>query len=416
MKERRRKVFLISLFSFLLISGVVYLFLILTAIEDVKKRSYLVSNYTPGQRALLPIFKYLGMIENEKVSALGKSLLPEDYKKVDELMNSNNSLDSSSQSNDTNATSSTYSSNSKGSGGSSYVNSGSKASFKPTSKIEASLSGIGLGGGVVASQTQSLLSKGFSSLSGSKNITIDKKQSFQSGKVDNANTLVARLTYTKTSLGSALKSKSADGARLEWERGFSGSVKPHGKMFYKDGALELDKIKSGIVDLKFEDERGLHLPEVAPPKIESSVSPDKVKEILSNLANELAKSMINSLGNAITWGSFQNPTQTPAGVIAEGKAANNLTLADEEKIKAEIEKWKFEPDEKVVTTYFSCEMVNCEKLGISGSGFYHAYFPDGFVLTLTPEGKVVDYYYCVSSVNQEAFLANYQKYVLGVGN
>ena len=406
MKDRRKKVFLMSVLVFFLISGVVYLFLILTAVEEIKKRSYLVSNYTLRERALLPIFKYLKMIESESVSELAKTLIPADFKKVDEFLNSGSVSDSSSPT-DPNTTSSFSSKDSRV-----YDNYSREKPFKPSSKIESSLSGgLGATGGGNASQTFSSLSGDFSSGNVGKSISISKKTSSLSGSLSKENNLISRLNYTKTSLGSALKAKSADAARLDWERGFSGSVKPNNEMFYKDSALYLDKIKSGVADLKFQDEKGLSSPDVSAPKIESSVSPDKAKEIMENLAKDMAKSMINSLGNALEGYVFSgnDAKGSSDGVVDKEKAAN----LNEDVIKAEVEKWKFDPNENVVTTYFSCDIANCEKLGIDGGGFYKAYFPDGFVLTLNSSGKVLDYYYCVSPVNESAFLKNYEKYVLG---
>lgn len=423
MKDRRKKVFLMSIFSFLVIAGVVYIFLILTAVDEVKKKSYFVSNYSPANRALLPVFKYLKMIDSESVASLAKSLIPEDFKKVGDVFSSS-SFSSSASSDNLSSASSSGSSFS----GSAYTSSKryesysyDKTSFKPSSKLSSS---VGSGADSVSSggvsQTSSNLSDGFSG-SSVKNVSVNKNNVSETGGLKNdGNTLIARLNYTKSSLGSAIKSKSADAARLDWERGFSGSVKPEGGMFYRDNAIELDKIKSGVENLKFEDSKGLHEPAVSSPKIDSNVSSDKAKEMINNLAQDMAKSMINSLGNAISGGmggggaaEEEDPRQKKDSIIAEDPAADKLTKTDEDKIKQEVEKWKFDPNENVTTTYFSCQAVNCDKLGINGDGFYKAYFPDGFVLTLNNSGKVVDYYYCVSPVNESAFLENYQKYVVG---
>lgn len=420
MKDRRKKIFLMSFISFLIISGIVYVFLIFSAVEDIKKRSFFVSNYSGTQRALLPFFKYLGMIENESLSSLAKSLIPDDFEKVNDIFSSGNLTASSDLQNTNGITDHNSGDLSKSNNSSSNYSYQDKTSFKPSSKLEGGLSGVSsISGGGSSNTSHSL-----SSLSGSyqssrlKNVGVDKTH-FLNNQIKNSqseNSLIARLNYTKTSLGSALKSKSADGARLEWERGFSGSVKPQGSMFYKDSALELDKFKAGVADLKTENSKGLHTPDVSSPKIESNLSGDKAKEILNNLTQDIAKSMINSLGNAFA-SSGVSPTgreeEKEESIIADEPAANKLNKIDEEKIKQEVEKWKFEPGENVTTTYFSCSAVNCEKLGINGDGFYKAYFPDGFVLTLNSSGKVVDYYYCVSPVNEPAFLENYQKIVLG---
>lgn len=71
--------------------------------------------------------------------------------------------------------------------------------------------------------------------------------------------------------------------------------------------------------------------------------------------------------------------------------------------------WKLKPEEEMAVTFFPCEMVeeSCRRFKIKlEEGFYKAYFPDGFVLSLSSSGKVLEYYYCVSENNRIAFEEN----------
>ena len=417
MKDRRKKIFLMSMLSFLIISSIIYVFLIISAVDDIKGRSYMLSAYSAKQRALLPIFKYLGMVDtSHAISSLAKSLVPEDFKKVGEIFSSSSSQLPVNESS-AGVGSSDYAGG-KGSGKSRFYGQGGVKHFIPSSKLSSDIN-MGFSGGSEGSntsQSKSSLSGEFSSSAGTKKINISKNtfSSTDSQSQTNRNNLVARLNYTKSSLASAMKSNSADSARFNWERGFSGSVKPDGSMFYKGNAIEIDKIKSGVENLKFEEVDGLHEPQVPSPKIDSNTSPDKAKEMINNLLQDMAKSMINPLANAFGGGigSVKGDSRQNS-IIADDPAASNLSKADEEKIKSEVEKWKFYSDEKVVTTYLSCEVAICDKLGIKGNGVYQAYFPDGFVLTLNTDGKVIGHYYSVAPEHEAAFLENYQKYCVG---
>ena len=59
----------------------------------------------------------------------------------------------------------------------------------------------------------------------------------------------------------------------------------------------------------------------------------------------------------------------------------------------EIDAWKAYPAEAASRVYFFCAATNCEALGVTGEGYFKAYFPDGFVLQLDEAGDVLDCYY-----------------------
>jgi len=59
----------------------------------------------------------------------------------------------------------------------------------------------------------------------------------------------------------------------------------------------------------------------------------------------------------------------------------------------EIEAWKAYPGEAVNRVYFFCAATDCGSIGVSGAGYFKAYFPDGFVLHLDEAGDVLDCFY-----------------------
>lgn len=78
----------------------------------------------------------------------------------------------------------------------------------------------------------------------------------------------------------------------------------------------------------------------------------------------------------------------------------------------EVGMWKFNAEENVVTPYFPCSLVTnyCKERNIKEEGFYKAYFPDGFVLTLSLQGKILEHYYNPSPNNMSALLENWDAY------
>lgn len=79
---------------------------------------------------------------------------------------------------------------------------------------------------------------------------------------------------------------------------------------------------------------------------------------------------------------------------------------------AEAKLWALDLDKEIAITYFPCSMASnyCAKLGILGfeEGFYKAYFTDGFVLTLTGRGKVLESYYEVPQGKELIFKMHYK--------
>lgn len=80
------------------------------------------------------------------------------------------------------------------------------------------------------------------------------------------------------------------------------------------------------------------------------------------------------------------------------------TSQPDAEILREVSMWKLFPQEKVTISFFHCAMVqdHCKRLKVT-DGFFKAYFQDGFVLTLSRSGRVLEHYYSVSKNNEEAF-------------
>ncbi|GEM_PF-6025490 len=76
--------------------------------------------------------------------------------------------------------------------------------------------------------------------------------------------------------------------------------------------------------------------------------------------------------------------------------------------------WALDLDKDITVTYFPCSIAPgyCARLGILGSreGFYKAYFTDGFVLTLTADGRVLESYYEVPEGSKLIFKMQFKLY------
>jgi len=407
MKDRRKKVFLMSVLSFLFISGGIYIFFIIEAVNDIRTKPYFRTSFSARERALIPILKYLKIIDTEVVPNSGR-LTKEEIAKMDEIF-SYQEKETDNISNYDN-----YESYDK-SGDSKYNSSGIDKRYVPKSKLSSQLNSdtvsfSGKGSSQTQSSNKNTLSSSFSS-SESKNISVvyDKKQLTKIGNDGKSGDILSRLNDTKNILTSALKSKSADKARLDWDKGFVGSIKADNKMIYKDSALALDRVKGEVLSLKTDESKGLVAPEVGTPKKDNPMaSADQTKELMKSLIKDTMSSMINAIGNGIA-GGMSGGYGEQEDEVATTKGGNK----NDEIIQKELEKWKFDPSEKVETAFFPCGMIDCKSMGIEGGGIYKAFFPDGFVLSLNSQGGVLDYYYCVSPNNEDQFLANYQKYVVG---
>lgn len=88
------------------------------------------------------------------------------------------------------------------------------------------------------------------------------------------------------------------------------------------------------------------------------------------------------------------------------------SLQTENIVAREVNMWKFNTKEDVTTAYFPCTLATeyCKKLNIRDDGFYKAYFYDGFVLTLSLSGKILEHYYNPSPKNMNMLIKNWDVY------
>lgn len=86
-------------------------------------------------------------------------------------------------------------------------------------------------------------------------------------------------------------------------------------------------------------------------------------------------------------------------------------------VSKEASLWEFQDESDYAIVYFPCSMIDCIKLGVRGEGLYKVYFKDGFVLNISPSGKVINHYYYPSPNNLPAFekvISNYTQYKYGL--
>lgn len=325
MKDRRKKIFLMSIVMFLVISGGLYFFFMMKALSDIKARSYIIATYSPFKRAILPVLKYFNFVENDLK-------VPSRQKKDEEIpkfgddvienmvdMNDNANVDNKNN----------------------HLTFSPRKPFIPDSKLSHSLSGdIPSGSGSVGvphpsgGTLKNRVSQSFSNtvpkgISVSKQISDNNslKQSFAK-----PSTVISRLEETKVYALNALKNQSADGGRLDLERAFTGSIKPTGKMLYSGNAVELDRVKGKISDLKFTDEKGLKAPEVGAKLDKEASSKQKNEQSMKDLMKEMFESIMKDMTNSII-----NPA------IGTVNSVNPITLDQlPPKVKEQLDYWAIE--------------------------------------------------------------------------
>ncbi len=425
MKDRRKKVFLMSVLVFLLGSSTVYIFLIINAVNDLKTKSLWISEYTGAKRALLPVMKYLKIIEPENIANAFSLKSKEDAKHIDEVMGINNE-EGNRDGDIKNDVSSNSSGNYYGSG-KTYVSGGK--TYYPSSKLSGGLTSSieGGGGGTSTSYNPTSKLSGLMASSSPKGIGVEKKSSANpSYNIDKKGSVISRLNTTKSLLSSALTSKSADSGRLQWDKSFTGSIKADHKTMYGDETLVLDKMNANVADLKLTDEtKGLKAPEVGKPELEKNyLSKNETNDLLKSMIQSMASSMINPLSGGMKGGGGVEDLSSKGGDGGEENSIDPTKPIDENQLPPEIRKIIQESkwpgaNENVKAMFFPCGEVNCSALskesGVDVSkGIYKAYFPDGYVVSISADGKFLTSYYFIETPQEYAkMMENYQKYVLG---
>ncbi len=123
---------------------------------------------------------------------------------------------------------------------------------------------------------------------------------------------------------------------------------------------------------------------VVPRDWAAQVKPGNLRASLRALAKQRVKTSATP-----EWAEF--------GRLKAASLATRLSivsLGGKEKLADfEIDAWKTYPAEAVNTVYFFCAATDCGAIGVTGEGYFKAYFPDGFVLRLDEAGDVQDCYY-----------------------
>lgn len=74
----------------------------------------------------------------------------------------------------------------------------------------------------------------------------------------------------------------------------------------------------------------------------------------------------------------------------------------------EIANWKFYPEEECVSVLIPYEMLGAEYKRLYGDSVWKYYFKDGFVVTVSKQGKLLQAYYSVSEQHYEQFISNFK--------
>ena len=116
-------------------------------------------------------------------------------------------------------------------------------------------------------------------------------------------------------------------------------------------------------------------------------APAEPRNLRANL-RALAKQRVRAASTQ-DWAEFSR--------LKAASLATRLSIASlgggEKLADFEIEAWKAYPGEAVNRVYFFCAATDCGSIGVSGAGYFKAYFPDGFVLHLDEAGDVLDCFY-----------------------
>lgn len=303
MKDRRKKIFLMSFVSFLVISGSVYIFMIFSAVNKIKSNPFFIRNSSFIERAFLPVLKYLNLVDDSTLNRLNKD---KDIMAFDKNLLSSDNYDLESDENKS-LNLSKFSSASEDNSSSLFI-----PSNKILPQLSNAISNLNSGSSTFSSfkkdgfKAKSLANNTEKSLNVYKEKTqkgvaiVSNKEKVVEGNKSYHNSS-AQLTNVKGALISSLKSKSADGARMEWEKGFSGSIKPTNKMLYKDNLLEIDRLNAEVMNLKNDFYKSLPTGEVS-AKIDKDNSIDSLKddikkEIMRNMIKDALSSTINPLYN-----------------------------------------------------------------------------------------------------------------------
>ena len=294
-EKNKRKVLIVSLLVFLVSGGGVFTFFTFQGLEDLKDKPSFAFEYDSfPKKAFLPFLKYMGLVDTEVVSSLGKS--SEAQSEYDPSKDPDFNPDAFSSGDVAVAGSKGAASGHRGASGRAY---------SPSGKLGANMSGPGAAssGGTKTGFTSSAFFSG----SGFKDARTGKTVDASKMNADSKN-LLARLEGTRSLLQTGLKSGSALTAKSKWDQGFAGSGSGHTSgMIYSGGATKLDKYDVKPEDLKLGDDKGLTAPEPGEPQEDKAAEASdplmqKAKEAAASMAQDIASGMSNLTAGGITGG------------------------------------------------------------------------------------------------------------------
>jgi len=342
-EKEKKKVLFISLLIFLISGGGIFVFFIFQGIEDLKDKPGFEFEYnTAAKKALLPILKYVGIVDSEVLS-VGKEIpVSENSKSIVLKDLTEENKDNTFQENDSKNFSSTKNSNRN------Y-----NTPYYSPNKLSSNLSGGGnfsSGGG---SSTSGTLSK-FSSGSINKEINISANSLNNSKMNENAKNLLARLQATRSTLAEAYKSGSAQDAKYKWDKSFVGSsAGGHSMMFSNSGgAVKLDKIDAAVGDLKITDTKGLTAPTPDKPTVDKdATNKNNQSDPVKKAMEEMTKSVLEGLGNSLV-GSAVNNNKANSNTTGSTESNQSDPLSNQEVLK-QVKNLELKTDSKITLTYNS---------------------------------------------------------------
>lgn len=371
MKNDRRKVFLISMLVFLLSGGSISVFFIMRGVEDLKDRpgfSFEFSSFP--RKVMFSIMKAADFVDTEKAD----SRLTEFAKKVTdmlfpELANSSSSPEEQAEK--------LYPSNSNSQAYSS-------SPYVPKEKIKSSISSPSTGFGSGSKTTGS--SGSFTGSSNNRGFSASGSLSDISGKSAQSKQLLARLQYMSSSIKEGLRSGSASQAKYKWDQSFVGSMSAGKKGVYSGGAVNLDKIRGEVIDLKAAETNSLKAPTPGEPVVDNPKSKE-VEDLKKSIADQIKQDMSKGIVNSMFSGLNSPSASGAQGTGDEGGSAPQFKKDDLSAFDKATKEYAFPGEEILSSKNASCENMPtlCSNAGISGDVMVSVY-PNGDSLVMANKG------------------------------
>ncbi len=369
MNSDRKKVFLVSVLVFLLSGGAVSMFFIMRGVEDLKDRPGFSSEFSSFPRKVMfSMMKAVDFVDAEKADVK----LAEFARKVTDVLFPELSTNSSSPEEQAEKL---YPSNHRASSSKPYM---------PSEKIKSSIpspsSGLGSGSKTTGS------SGSFAASSNSRGFSVSGSLSDTVGKSAQSKQLLARLQYMSSNIKEGLRSGSASQAKYKWDRSFVGSMSAGKKGIYSGGAVNLDKIRGEVIDLKAAETNGLKSPTPGEPMVDnpnSKQTEDLKKSVMDQMKQDMSKGLVNSMFSGLNSSSGSGAEGT------DGQDGKNTQFKQEDfsAFDKASREYAFPGEEVLSSKNASCENMPtlCSNAGVSGDVMVSVY-PNGDSLVMANQG------------------------------